>query len=31
MAFADLTPQEQVEAVQEGIALGMTLEQIMNS
>lgn len=31
MAFADLTPEQQVEAVQQGTALGMTLEQIMNS
>lgn len=30
-AFADLTPEQQVQAVQQGYSLGLTLEQIMNS
>jgi hypothetical protein len=31
MAFADLTPEQQIQAVQAGLANGMTMEQIINS
>ena len=31
MAFSDLTPEQQTTAIVEGYALGMSLEQIMNT